>query len=204
MSESTSTEEQAVQAAIKRVLNGDSEAYREVISRYRDRAYALSLSILKDPDRAKEGVQRAMIQAYTRLGTFRKDASFRTWFFRIVLNEAYQILREEKRSGVSRDPGEPEMWVATEDVDTGDQPSARESRDTHEHRHFYIRRAFLKLPEKESVVLRLFYLEEMPVRQVSETTGWSESHVKVLLHRGRRDMKELLTEAFGLKEEELL
>ncbi|MEX1213374.1 MAG: RNA polymerase sigma factor [Balneolaceae bacterium] len=203
MRKSTTTEEQAVQEAIGRVLSGDSEAYREVVSRFRDRAYALSVSILKDPDRAKEGVQRAMIRAYTRLGSFRMEASFRTWFFRIVLNEAYQILRDEKRSGVLLDSSEADEPVAG----GSDVMNALPDRDIHdelEHRRFYIRRAFLKLPEKESVALRLFYLEELPVRQVAETTGWSESHVKVLLRRARHHMKALLTEEFGLKEEELL
>lgn len=207
MSESASREEEMIGSAIRRVLDGETEAFREVVSRFRDRAYSLSLSILKDPERAREAAQRGMIRVYTRLGSFRMEASFRTWFYRIVLNETYQLLREEKRSGVSADPGEMDETDRLFDVTGSGMETAaavQDELDREAYRRFYIRRAFLKLPEKESVTLRLFYLEEMPVRQVAETTGWSESHVKVLLHRGRSRMKEMLTHEFGLNEEDLI
>lgn len=207
MSESASREEEMVRAAIQRVLDGETDAFREVVTRFRDRAYSLSLSILKDPERAREAAQRGMIRVYTRLGSFRMDASFRTWFYRIVLNETYQLLREERRAGVNADPRETDETDHSFDVTGSGMESAvafQDEKDREDYRRFYIRRAFLKLPEKESVTLRLFYLEEMSVRQLSETTGWSESHVKVLLHRGRSRMKVMLTHEFGLKEEDLL
>jgi RNA polymerase sigma-70 factor (ECF subfamily) len=48
------------------------------------------------------------------------------------------------------------------------------------------------LPANESLVLRLYYLAENSIKEICEMTGWSESNIKVLMHRGRKNMQELL------------
>ena len=54
------------------------------------------------------------------------------------------------------------------------------------HLTYSINKALEQLSPNESLALRLFYLEEESVKDVSEITGWSEENVKVILHRGRK------------------
>src|SRR6056297_3214200 len=81
---------------VKQVLNGDKEAFRFIIRECKDDAYNLAISILKEEYAAKEAVQRAFIKAYEGLSKFRGDAAFNTWFYRIVVNESYQMVRNRK------------------------------------------------------------------------------------------------------------
>ncbi len=55
-----------------------------------------------------------------------------------------------------------------------------------------INEALKMLSDRESVVLRLFYLEEESIKDVCEITGWSESNTKVILHRARKSMLSAL------------
>jgi RNA polymerase sigma factor (sigma-70 family) len=82
---------------IKRVLDGDKDAFRFIIRQFQDSAFTLAVSITKEEFAAKDAVQAAFVKAYTRLHTFERKSSFKTWFHRIVVNEAFQVLRNQKR-----------------------------------------------------------------------------------------------------------
>lgn len=83
---------------IKRVLDGDIEAFRFIIKECQDAAFHLSYSILKEEILAKEASQKAFIRAYERLHTFKHQSAFKTWFHRIVVNEAFQLIRKRERN----------------------------------------------------------------------------------------------------------
>ena len=51
-----------------------------------------------------------------------------------------------------------------------------------------INEVLMRLPSNESLALRLFYLEELSMQELSEITGWTVSNSKVILHRGRKRM----------------
>lgn len=74
---------------IQKVLDGDTDAFRFIIKEHKDNAYSLAISILKNEFEAKEIVQTAFIKAYTKLDTFKGTSSFATWFYRIIINEAF-------------------------------------------------------------------------------------------------------------------
>jgi len=61
-----------------------------------------------------------------------------------------------------------------------------------DEQRYCINEALKKLPPKESLVLRLFYLQEESVKEIGEITGWSASNVKVMLHRARKKMQVVL------------
>ena len=65
---------------------------------------------------------------------------------------------------------------------------------TNEELEKYLEPALLKLPPKESLVLRMFYLEQMNIQTVTEVTGWTTNNVKVILHRARKRMKLIIDE----------
>lgn len=61
-----------------------------------------------------------------------------------------------------------------------------------EERQYFINETLKCLSANESLVLRLFYLNENHIDEICEMTGWAESKVKVLLHRARKNMEILL------------
>jgi RNA polymerase sigma factor (sigma-70 family) len=159
------------------VLNGETDAFRYFVTTYKDTAYSLAVSVVKDEFTAADVVQEAFVKAFENLKTFRGDSKFSTWFFRIVINEAFKILQKKK----IRLPGNefylPEM--ANDHLEIAD-------------RSFYINEVLKQMPPAESLVLRLFYLNENCIKEICEITGWSEPKIKVTLHRARKTMEEQL------------
>ena len=124
--------------------------------------------------------------------SFKGEATFATWFYRIVVNEAFMDLRKRKNKILSLEETD---WSPV---------SKRHDSDTEEFRKYYINEILKRMDSRESLALRLFYLEELSVKEITAVTGWSQSKVKVVLHRGRVNFKEMLQSVFGIKKEDLL
>ena len=163
---------------IRKVCEGDTEAFRYFLKQYKGMAFSLAISIVKDEFAAEEVVQDAFIKAFNGLKSFSRKSKFSTWLYRIVLNEAFARIKKLKK--------EPIVYNAEYVYDVADE-SVLESLQEDEQTHL-INEALKKLPPKESLVLRLFYLEEESIKAVCDITGWSESNTKVLLHRARKSM----------------
>jgi RNA polymerase sigma factor (sigma-70 family) len=178
-------------AWVKRVNDGDHSAYRYLIRAYEKMAFAIAVSVIKDSQIAQEIVQDAFLKAYQRLHLFNMQSSFKTWFYRIVTNEALMRCRKTKRDNL--------LFVDVPDTITDD--SFLEE-ITSEALTKHIDEALHQLPSKESLVLRLFYLQEMDIKAVAEVTGWSVNNVKVILHRSRKRMKLVLLEILKKENDE--
>jgi RNA polymerase sigma factor (sigma-70 family) len=163
---------------IKKVCEGDTQAFRYFLTHYKGMAFTLAISVVKDEFVAEEVVQDAFIKAFNGMKNFKFQSKFSTWFYRIVLNEAFMRLKKLKRDMVIFTPDYNEE-VADESV--VDLLQADEQT-------YMINEALKMLAPNESLVLRLFYLEEENVKEVCEITGWTESNTKVILHRARKSM----------------
>lgn len=180
---------------IQKVLNGDTDAFRFIIREHKDKAYSLAISVVKDEFEARDVVQTAFIKAYTKLDTFKANSRFSTWFYRILINEAFSKLREQK--------GNP---IPIDDVVLSELPSNVNStflKMEEDNQRYYINEALKQLPANYSLVLQLFYLEEYKIDEITQITGWTLSNTKVTLHRARYKMEKILTDIFNLKKEEL-
>ncbi|HEX8614463.1 MAG TPA: sigma-70 family RNA polymerase sigma factor [Telluria sp.] len=82
---------------IEAVLRGEPQAFDTLVAPYRRRLFLLALKIMRDPDDAEDVVQDTLILVYGALGTFRADACFFTWMFRIAYNCALGALARRKR-----------------------------------------------------------------------------------------------------------
>src|SRR4030042_2757131 len=86
------------EALIRSALGGEEEAFRELMERYKSRAYHVALGIAGDPDDALDVVQEAFVKAYYNLKEFRFGANFYTWFYRLLVNQAIDRWRKSSRS----------------------------------------------------------------------------------------------------------
>jgi len=175
---------------ISKVCQGDAEAFRYFIKEYKDMAFSIAISVVKDEFMAEEIVQDSFLKAFKGLSSFQKRAAFSTWFFRIVTNESFRRLRKIKKEIVSF-CGEFEGDVEDEVI----YSSLEEEEQT-----YLINKALEMLDPRESLALRLFYLQEESIKEVGNITGWSVSNTKVILFRARKNMlaviKQITKSAF--------
>lgn len=141
-------------------------------------AYSIAISVVKDEMEAKDVVQNAFIRVYKCLRSFRHDAKFSSWLYKIVVNEALKHLKKNKNKVLKASPlNESHEYQIIDSDSTKDLEVAE--------RNNRIERVFLQMKPKEALVLKLFYLHEEPINRIIEITGFSKSNVKVLLHRAR-------------------
>ena len=164
---------------IDRVLARDTEAFRYFLTNYKDMAFNVALAIVKDDHYAEEVVQDAFMKAFGGLKSFKRTAQFKSWLYRIVVNESFRHLNRLKRE---------HTLVSIDEVnETADEGLVNE-----DGRVYKIRAALKLLPSRESLALTLFYLEEHRLAEIVTITGWSLANTKVILHRARKNLRTIL------------
>ena len=162
---------------IKKVLKGDTEAFRFFVSTYKDLAFSVAVSIVKDEFTAADVVQEAFVKAFENLKYFKGKSKFSTWFYKIVINESFKSVKKGRVKYT-------DSLIDLEDIQKDELKDAEQK--------FYVNEVLKIMSPNESLVLRLFYLNENSIKEICEMTCWDESKVKVTLHRARKTMEEKL------------
>jgi RNA polymerase sigma factor (sigma-70 family) len=169
---------------IQHVLGGDIQEFRYLVIKYKDRAFNLAKSILKSDLTAEEAVQDAFIQAFRNLHKFEHKSAFSTWFYRIVVNVA---LRKNKKKQME--------YIQVDELSLKDTISSLRI-EAIEHLHEEEQREIINevldnMKDNESLLLKLYYLEEKKIEEIAEITGFTDSNCKVILHRARKSFAEI-------------
>ena len=174
------------QEIINSVQRGNRSDYSIIVDRYKNKAFSLLKRMLKNEQDAEETLQDCFIKAFNALSNFKGEAKFPTWFYRIVYNTALTKLSSKKRKT------EIEMSSVDDHFDLKSDYDFRTSEK--KDLSVIITELVNKLPERYSVVINLFYLNEMSCEEISEVMNISVSNVKVMLYRSRNALKDLIVE----------
>lgn len=179
-----------------RAREGNRDAFGALVLRYQAQAIIIAQSILRNLELAKDASQNAFAKAYFGLGRFREEARFKTWLFKIVVNEAKDVYRKEKARGLFK------FWEAqeTEDEETNSildvipsgVPSPREVYEVNEMKE-RLEQAIYALPEREREVFILRYLNDLQLSEIAETLGMALGTVKAHLAHGAGKLKSHLS-----------
>ena len=133
---------------------------------------------------AEEALQDSFLKVFNSLSSFRNDAKFSTWFYRIVYNTGLTIVAGKKRKI------EKEMTSIDEIITLGnyDDEIYSRSADVKE----YLDKMVEKLPVRHGLILILFYADDLSLLEISQVMGISLVNTKVLLHRSRNALKDML------------
>lgn len=171
---------------IEAIKKGNTQAFRKLVQRHQDFAYTLAYRTLKDRHEAEEAAQDAFVKVYRSISSYEGSGKFTTWLYTIVYRECLNRLRKNK--------------TYVEDIDEVREGSAHHSNEDtgleameKDERKATIQAALNQLNPKESAALTLFYLEEQSLKEVSTVTGMTVSNIKVVLHRGRKNLLKVLS-----------
>jgi RNA polymerase sigma-70 factor (ECF subfamily) len=140
-------------------------------------AFSVAVSVVKDEFTAVDVVQESFVRAFENIKSFRGDSKFSTWFIRIVINESFKVVQKKKVVFTDK-------LYDLEDISNDNLKEADQK--------YYVTEVLKIMLPNESLVLRLFYLNENSVKEICEMTGWDCSKVKVTMHRARKSMEEKL------------
>lgn len=180
---------------INRIKEGDRDAFRQLVEKYKNVSLSLACSILKDENIGEDVLQDVFIKVFEKIDTFHFKAAFSTWLYRIVVNTSYNELKKYKNhTSLSQ--------VDIELEKSGDNMALNTMKE--EDQKKYIKIALRRLSADEALSLRLFYLCDMKIKDIEDITGFRSSKIKVDLHRGRNNLNYELTKMLGKEIHDIL
>jgi RNA polymerase sigma-70 factor (ECF subfamily) len=184
-------------ALIDRCLSGDETAFDQIVERFQDMVFNLSLRLLGRWDEAHDLSQEVFLQVYRKLGTFRREASLRTWIYRIVVNRAknrqrWWRRREGEMTAVSVEDAERQgSMEITSAVGLGDEASPDRVLQQKELSRL-LQEAIATLPFDQRTILLLKEIEGLAYDEIARTLDLPLGTVKSRLARARRALRDRL------------
>jgi RNA polymerase sigma-70 factor, ECF subfamily len=187
---------------LDRLRAGDEHAFAVLVGRYRPAMLRLASGYVPSRAVAEEVVQDTWVGVLRGIGGFEGRSSVRTWLFRILVNRAQTAGVRERRSLAVEDMGPvvdqsrfdqsghwiapPEAWVEqAEDRLVAAKMAGR------------VRLAIDDLPARQREVVSLRDIEGLSGEEVCAVLGISDANQRVLLHRGRSKLRQILESEFG-------
>jgi len=179
---------------IAECLGGRRDAFGELVSRYQARLYNAAVRLVDNPEDAADVVQDAFLNAYQSLHSFKGDAEFFTWLYRIAFNTAISLRRKKKAAvsldtagaaGQKLDPYDPSEYV---------RPGVALERTEEETR---LHAALARLSGEHRDVLLMKDIDGLKYEDIAELLKVPIGTVRSRLHRARLELRDLLGPADG-------
>jgi RNA polymerase sigma-70 factor (ECF subfamily) len=156
---------------------GDKSAFGQLIDLHKDKVINIAYKLSNNYEAAQDIAQESFIKAYTKLSSFKKDASFMTWLYRITYNTACNYLRKNKVKTL----------FLHENIVAGykETPEESELKDI-------VNEAVEILPIKLKVVVVLRDFEGLSYKEISQVIKRPVGTVESRLARARAKLKEIL------------
>ena len=174
-------------ALIHRTLNGDDNAFTELVKKYQKQVHALIWRKIGDFHVAEELTQDVFLKAYQRLATLKKPQSFASWLYVIASNDCSTWLRKKR---LRTQPLEDTSSALVEKATYSGYVIAENERVAVEAQRDAVKKLLAKLQESERTVITLFYFAEMTCKEISEFLGVSANTIKSRLSRARQHLKK--------------
>jgi RNA polymerase sigma-70 factor, ECF subfamily len=167
--------------------NGDQEAFAQLVQRYQRLVFNLVYRMLQQYDEATEVTQETFLAAWQGLSSFRGDARFPTWLYRIAYNCSLKQLELRKRDRALQVALEAEKTLENAD-DEQRENAELEARD----RQILVQEHLSHLPAKYRIVLILRHLQDMTYEEMAEILTMPIGTIKTHLFRARNLLKKRL------------
>jgi RNA polymerase sigma-70 factor (ECF subfamily) len=178
---------------VKRVCDGDREAFYELVRPYERLIYATAISVVKNAADAEEAAQEAVLKAFSNLSGFRGESKFSTWLVQITYNEAKMKVRKAhshlyESMDDQQENKEGDYWPK-DYADWRPIPSELlEEKETREAVHNAINS--LSTVYREVLILR--DVQSLTIKEATAILGISAASVKTRLHRARLLLRDKL------------
>jgi len=170
---------------IKRIKDGDIDAYGSIMRRYNPRLYRIARSIVGDDAAAMDIVQEAHIKAYFKLDEFRGPSGFLTWLATITRHEALMYLRKHKREVLMENDNQ--LFEQTDaNGSFGHSGNLPDELMQNKQLKKMIDSNIDQLPDSFRSVFVLRAIEQFSVKETSQILGIKEETVKTRYFRAKR------------------
>ncbi|MGQ9689115.1 MAG: RNA polymerase sigma factor [Desulfobaccales bacterium] len=167
---------------VARAQQGDLQAFEELVRKYQREIFNLACRLVQDTEEAKDMAQQTFLQAYVHIRNFRHQSQFRTWLFRIAMNQCFNYLKTRKKFGDPMDSQE--MTIASHD---NPQDGVMDAEERHR-----LHAALERLPAKQRAVLTLKLEQGLSYEEISQQLGGTAGAARVNYCQAVKTLKKYL------------
>ena len=164
---------------VRRAQQGEKDAFVALMEESKLSMSRTALAILHREEDAADAISETVLTAFTKLCNLRNPQYFKTWLTRILIFNCYGILRQQKRTVPLEELPEREWEVDP----AGDYDNVID-----------IQASFRELAENDRLILTLFYMEDLSVKEIAGLLHLRESAVKTRLNRSRNRFRKVYEE----------
>lgn len=202
---------------IEKVKSGDSSSFRIIADEFKDKAFSLIMKILKNREESEDALQEAFLKLYKAISEnkFEDRAKLSTYFYRIVYNTAvdhFKKLKARRFSIVSIDIDDAEFSEGDDllkkyyekDIDKNvyeDQHEISTDKKISVNEIQKIIGIYISaIPEQYSVILTMFYINDLSHDEISDILKLPLGTVKNRIFRAKANLKEIILKKYPEKE----
>jgi len=176
------------QHLIERVRDGETDAFGTLVHRWERQIYGLTLRMLGHSEDARDATQETFISAYTNLKSFRGDAKFSSWLYRIALNVCHSRLRRRsKRPDASLEEQFEEVGFEPASPRAGADEDLFESQVS-----AHVRRALGAIPAEMRQVIIMKEYQDLKFHEIAAILDIPLSTVKTRMYTGLKELRKRL------------
>lgn len=187
-------------ALIARARAGDQDAFSVLVRLHQRQVYNLALRMLRDPEEASEATQEVFLSAWQGLRSFREEARFSTWLYRIAYRHCLKVAESRRRDDAAR------AELAAE-ATRAQRPevvmSSALARDAEAQVREAVRAEIALLPPKYRAALILRHIQDLSYEEIADVMRAPIGTVKTHLFRARALLKERLSDLERVRDEGL-
>ncbi len=176
----SSRDQDADASLVDKYLTGDMVAFDELMIRYERQIYRVCYRFVENRDDAMDLAQEIFIKAFEHLGTFRREASLKTWLYRIAMNHCINYVKKR-----------PQEFVEVTETIGSIRASAHSQLEEQEQRDQF-RRMVKHLPPKQKAILELRINEQLSYEEIARISGRSVSTIKASVFFALEKLRKLL------------
>ncbi len=169
---------------VSRILEGQIDAYREIVARYQARVFYIGLKFFHNRHDAEDYAQEVFLKAFEKLQSFKGEVPFSSWLNKIAYNMAVNHYHKRRRTHV-------EVALPVEPRDTSIGPEARLLRNELRER---VRKVLKKIPDIYKPVINLHFFEGLSYPEISRVLSIPVNTIKSHVFR----TKQLLRSRLGV------
>lgn len=168
-----------MEVLVNQARAGDSESFVQLFESMELDMYKMARSILHQDQDCRDVMQETTLKAYRSISTLRRPEYFKTWVFRILINECHELLRRQKRRMEA-------------DHNSLDEKMSASFVLAEEYEMVELYEALDTLDVSLRLSVTLYYFHGMSVKEIASTLGVSQTAVKSRLYRARKQLAETL------------
>lgn len=160
---------------VKKAQKGNEDAFIDLIEMHKKLMYSVAKSMIHNDEDIADIIQETILKIYKNIKNLKDSRSFKAWLMRILVNNCNDFIKNNKK---------------VVSIDEAVIPSQK----CEEFQNIELKEIFNSLDENLRLIVQLYYIEDISVKDISKLTNIPEGTVKSRLYRARKILSELFTD----------